>query len=143
MPWGTCLWKSPFVSQMEISAKRCGASVKTLVLGIGNPILGDDGVPLDYHVRYWKSELIDFIILQQDAFDQVDASTSIERQRYMLEKLLRICDMDLAFDTFEEVNPFFKRVINVLKQMNYSAFRETEFTDFESELETILLERKN
>ncbi|HPV87892.1 MAG TPA: V-type ATP synthase subunit A, partial [Bacteroidales bacterium] len=24
-------------------------------------ILGDDGVPLDYHISYWKSELIDFI----------------------------------------------------------------------------------
>ena len=27
-------------------------------------ILGDDGVPVSYHERYWKSELIDFIILQ-------------------------------------------------------------------------------
>ena len=33
-------------------------------------ILGDDGVPVSYHERYWKSELIDFIILQQDAFDR-------------------------------------------------------------------------
>ena len=30
-------------------------------------ILGDDGVPLDYHLIFWKSELIDFVILQQDA----------------------------------------------------------------------------
>ena len=30
-------------------------------------ILGDDGVPVDYHVTFWKSELIDFIVLQQDA----------------------------------------------------------------------------
>ena len=29
-------------------------------------ILGDDGVPVDYHVTFWKSELIDFVILQQD-----------------------------------------------------------------------------
>ena len=30
-------------------------------------ILGDDGVPVEYHERFWKSELIDFVILQQDA----------------------------------------------------------------------------
>ena len=30
-------------------------------------ILGDDGVPMSYHEIYWKSELIDFAILQQDA----------------------------------------------------------------------------
>ena len=29
-------------------------------------ILGDDGVPVEYHVIFWKSELIDFVILQQD-----------------------------------------------------------------------------
>ncbi|MFO8053546.1 MAG: V-type ATP synthase subunit A, partial [Bacteroidales bacterium] len=38
-------------------------------------ILGDDGVPIDFHIRFWKSELIDFVILQQDAFDKIDAIT--------------------------------------------------------------------
>lgn len=37
-------------------------------------ILGDDGVPVEYHERFWKSELIDFVILQQDAFDEIDAN---------------------------------------------------------------------
>ena len=46
-------------------------------------ILGDDGVPVSYHERYWKSELIDYIILQQDAFDRIDASTPIDRQEFM------------------------------------------------------------
>ncbi|MDY3914024.1 MAG: V-type ATP synthase subunit A, partial [Phocaeicola sp.] len=35
-------------------------------------ILGDDGVPVEYHEVFWKSELIDFVILQQDAFDEID-----------------------------------------------------------------------
>ena len=43
-------------------------------------ILGDDGVPVEYHVTFWKSELIDFVILQQDAFDEIDAVTPMERQ---------------------------------------------------------------
>ena len=43
-------------------------------------ILGDDGVPIDYHITFWKSEIIDFVILQQDAFDKIDQSTPIERQ---------------------------------------------------------------
>ncbi|MDD3981795.1 MAG: V-type ATP synthase subunit A, partial [Spirochaetales bacterium] len=38
-------------------------------------ILGDDGVPINFHETFWKSELIDFVILQQDAFDAIDAST--------------------------------------------------------------------
>ena len=44
-------------------------------------ILGDDGVPVEYHVTFWKSELIDFVVLQQDAFDEIDAISSMERQK--------------------------------------------------------------
>ena len=92
--------------------------MKTLVIGLGNPILGDDGVPVDYHQTYWKSEVIDFVILQQDAFDKIDCSTPIKRQEYMLEKVLDIYKTEFAFESFEEVNPFFKRLINLFKQIN-------------------------
>lgn len=105
-------------------------------------ILGDDGVPIDYHLRYWKSEVIDFIILQQDAFDKIDASTPVERQKYMLYSVLKICEADFEFESFEEINPYFKRIINLYKQMNYSEFKSIEFNNFEKELETVILERK-
>src|SRR5690606_5018127 len=85
-------------------------------------ILGDDAVPVDYHVKHWKSELLDFIILQQDAFDQVDQNTPIQRQKYMLKKVLEICDFDFEFEGYEEVSLVFKKLINIFKQMNYSGF---------------------
>jgi V/A-type H+-transporting ATPase subunit A len=105
-------------------------------------ILGDDGVPVEYHIRFWKSEIIDFIILQQDAFDKVDASTPIERQKYMLEKVIGLCQANFDFDSFEEVISYFKRVINILKQMNYKEFKSDGFNGFESELEALINERK-
>jgi len=105
-------------------------------------ILGDDGVPVDYHITFWKSEVIDFVILQQDAFDAIDAQTSIERQKYMLEKVLAIYHMDFTFEHFEEVNEYFKRVIDGLRQMNYSEFKSDQFHQFEQELEKIIEERK-
>lgn len=105
-------------------------------------ILGDDGVPIDYHLRYWKSEVIDFVILQQDAFDKTDASTPIERQREMLTKVLDVCRANFDFEGFEEVNPYFKRIINVFKQMNYSEYKSEDFKKYESELEVIINEKK-
>jgi V/A-type H+-transporting ATPase subunit A len=104
-------------------------------------ILGDDGVPIDFHNRFWKAELIDFVILQQDAFDDIDASTPMERQRYMLEKVLEVADTGFEFDNFEEVGTFFKRIINQFKQMNYSEFNSEKFKGYEKELATILEER--
>jgi V/A-type H+-transporting ATPase subunit A len=105
-------------------------------------ILGDDGVPLDYHVRYWKSEIIDFIILQQDAFDSIDQSTPLQRQHFMLNLVMNINDTNFKFETFEQVNPYFKRIINTLKQLNYSEFKSEKYQGFINELESTLAERK-
>jgi Archaeal/vacuolar-type H+-ATPase subunit A len=101
-------------------------------------ILGDDGVPLDYHKRYWKSELIDFVILQQDAFDPIDSSTSMERQEYMLKKVLEVCKIDFPFENFESCSNFYKQLINTFRQMNYSAFREADFQKYESEIDQFI-----
>lgn len=105
-------------------------------------ILGDDGVPVDYHVTFWKSEVIDFVILQQDAFDKVDSVTPIERQEYMLNMVMDICRTDFEFNNFVDVMDYFKRIINVFKQMNYSAFHSDDFEKYVGELNIILEERR-
>jgi len=104
-------------------------------------ILGDDSVPIDYHDIYWKSEIIDFVILQQDAFDEVDKVTSMDRQRYMLEYVLGICDTKFEFKNFEEVQGYFKNLINILKQMNYSKFESDSFNDYKKKLDTTISEK--
>ncbi len=105
-------------------------------------ILGDDGVSIDTHLVFWRSEIVDEIILQQNAFDEVDARTPLKRQEYMVDKVLETIHTELAFDKYEEINPYFKRVINTMKQMNYSAFESEDFKKFEQGLEEILEERK-
>ncbi len=97
-------------------------------------ILGDDGVPMEYHLRYWKSELVDFIILQQDAFDKIDCSCPIERQKFMLELVLDVCDKNVEFDNFEECVSYYKGLINILRQMNYSEFKSENFYKFLEQL---------
>lgn len=96
-------------------------------------ILGDDGVPLDHHETFWKSELIDFIIYQQDAFDDIDQITPLERQGFMMRLVMGICAKNFAFDNFEEVSDFFKRLINLLKQMNYSEYKSEQFEKYLAE----------
>ncbi len=105
-------------------------------------ILGDDGVPVEYHVVFWKSELIDFVILQQDAFDEVDSVTPLERQEYMLDKVINVCHTEFKFDTFTEVMDYFKQMINIFRQMNYSKFKSEQFEGFNKQLEELLNERK-
>lgn len=106
-------------------------------------ILGDDGVPISFHERYWKSELIDFVILQQDAFDKIDSSTSMKRQQYMLARVLDVAGANFSFGHFEDVSSFFKQVINQFKQMNYSEFKSEQFNRYEEDLQKLMKERMN
>ena len=101
-------------------------------------ILGDDGVPMSYHEAFWKSELIDFAFLQQDAFDDVDALCPISRQKFMLDLILDICDRHFEFDDFEQCRNYFKQLINVLRQMNYSKFDSEQFKDYQQQLSKLL-----
>mgnify|MGYP003292239625 CR=1 FL=1 len=101
-------------------------------------ILGDDGVPMNYHVSFWKSEMIDFAFLQQDAFDAIDAISPMNRQKYMLNLILEICDRDFDFEDFEKCRDYFKNLINILRQMNYSEFEGENFNKYKSELTKLL-----
>ena len=97
-------------------------------------ILGDDGVPMSYHEAFWKSELVDFAFLQQDAFDAIDALCPLERQKFMLDLILALCDRHYEFETFEECRAYFKDLINTLRQMNYTQFQSPEFNAYEQQL---------
>ena len=101
-------------------------------------ILGDDGVPVDYHITFWKSELIDFILLQQDAFDEVDAMTSLDRQEAIMDLVTEICEHDFTFEHFLDVTDFFKKLINVCKQMNYSAFHSEQYEGYVKQIHQML-----
>ncbi len=105
-------------------------------------ILGDDGVPLDYHVAFWKSEVVDFVLMQQDAFDPVDSKCPLQRQKYMVDLVRQVTQSNFQFKVFEEVAPWFKKLINAMKQINYTVFHSPEFDELEAAFRKLWAERK-
>ena len=97
-------------------------------------ILGDDGVPMSYHEIYWKSELIDFVLLQQDAFDAIDALCPLSRQKFMLNTVLDICDRSFSFEDYQDCSNYFKGIINILRQMNFTVDGSEEYNNYLNEL---------
>ena len=104
-------------------------------------ILGDDGVPVEYHERFWKSELLDSVILQQDAFDDIDANCPIERQQLMYNMVLDICRKSFDLVDFEECARFFKELIYLFRQMNYSEWKSERFEEFRTKIEALVNEK--
>jgi V/A-type H+-transporting ATPase subunit A len=84
-------------------------------------VTGEEGISLQDFVLWQKSVFVDMVYLQQDAFDSVDASTSLERQRTGFEVILGIVDSDYSFADKEQARSFFNRLTAVFKDWNYLA----------------------
>ncbi|MDO4949058.1 MAG: V-type ATP synthase subunit A [Bacteroidales bacterium] len=104
-------------------------------------ILGDDGVPVDYHVVFWKSEFIDYVIYQQDAFDEIDACSTIERQEDCMNLVIKVCHTDFHFDNFLDVMDYFKRLISAAKQMSFTEFKSEKFHEYRKQIEELIKEK--
>jgi len=81
------------------------------------------------------------VILQQDAFDDIDANCPLERQKMMYKMVLDICRKDFAFADFEECSQFFKGLINLFRQMNYSEWQSEKFEGYRKQIEEYVSEK--
>lgn len=104
-------------------------------------ILGDDGVPVEYHVTFWKSELLDFTFLMQDAYDTIERNTPLERMSYMVRLVMGVCNSEFKFDDFNDVATFFRALINQIRQMNYKEFKSDEFNDYDKKIKELIAEK--
>ena len=64
--------------------------------------------------------LVDMVYLQQDAFDPVDVSNDIERQKQSFGLLGQICDTELTFRDKDEARRWSGRLTDTFKNLNYA-----------------------
>ena len=58
----------------------------------------------------------------------------------MLNLVLDICDHEFEFDNYEECRNYFKEMINLLRQMNFSEFEGEQFNKYMAEIKQKLEE---
>ena len=105
-------------------------------------VTGEEGISVEDFVRWQKSVLLDMVYLQQDAFDDVDASTSLERQVETLQLLTSLIDADYALADRDEAREFFTRLTGLCRNLNYSREGSPEQARFRAEIEALVAERR-
>ena len=65
-------------------------------------VVGEEGTSLDDFLVYLKSEFLDAVYLQQNAFDDVDVATAPDRQQYVFTKVHGVLTGNF---TFRRQNP--------------------------------------
>ncbi|EGV29533.1 H+transporting two-sector ATPase alpha/beta subunit central region [Thiorhodococcus drewsii AZ1] len=97
-------------------------------------VTGEEGITTEDYVELQKAQLLDMVYLQQDAFDAVDASVPLERQRLTFDLLCALIERDERFVDKNAARQHFTRLTNLFKNLNYAA---TDTPDFERLLQEI------
>jgi V/A-type H+-transporting ATPase subunit A len=100
-------------------------------------VTGEEGISLEDFVTYQKSVLLDIAYLQQDAFDAVDVSTPLERQKEMLLLIKRLVDREHIFVDKDQARAYFTRLTGLLRNLNYSPSESQDYTMYLQRIETL------
>jgi V/A-type H+-transporting ATPase subunit A len=84
-------------------------------------VTGEEGVTTADYVTYQKALFLDMVFLQQDAFDDVDASTPLQRQHETLTRIHRLVGREYDFPDKAAARSFFIRLTGLFKNLNYTA----------------------
>ncbi len=97
-------------------------------------VTGEEGVTVEDFITHQKAVLVDMAYLQQDAFDDVDASASLERQKQAFDLLYDLVNRHYRFDEKDKVRDYFTRLTGLLKNLNYTSEDSPEFAPLRQQI---------
>jgi len=98
-------------------------------------VVGEEGTSIDDFVLYLKSEYLDAVYLQQDAFHGVDGATAAERQTYTFEVLSNVLGARMVFKEKDDARTFFHELTQITKDWNRVDMNADEFKTLQEKLE--------
>ena len=104
-------------------------------------VVGEEGTHIGDFVIYLKSEFLDFVYLQQNTFDEVDAACSAERQKYVFERVLEVLKDEFKFDNKDQARRFFLELRQLFSDWNYSPYQSDKFKQCEQAVAAKIKER--
>ena len=100
-------------------------------------VTGEDGVSLEDFVTSQAALFLDMVYLQQDAFDDVDASVSLERQKAQFDMAYNAVTRSYAFADKAEARTYFTKLIGLYKNLNYAAENSPEHERLMDQIEQL------
>lgn len=100
-------------------------------------VTGEEGITLEDYVTWQKGTLLDMVYLQQDAFDEVDISVPLERQRESFRLLKSLVERDYRFADRDQARDFFTRVTGLYKNWNYSRVDSADYRRYRQEIDEL------
>ena len=90
-------------------------------------VVGEEGTSLADFTTYLKSEFLDAVYLQQNAFSDADATTPVARQKVMFDVVEKALLADYKLETKDETRRFFMDLQQTFIDWNDKPFATPEF----------------
>ncbi len=101
-------------------------------------VAGEEGVSLEDGLLVLKAEFLDMVYLQQDAFDPVDASCPISRQKRCLELVFGLIERPYRFRDKAAARDFFLRLTGLFRNLNYAPENSPTFLGYLQQIEQLV-----
>ena len=103
-------------------------------------VVGEEGTSVEDFEVYLKAEFLDQVYLQQNAFDEVDAATTPERQAHVFAKIRKVLTTSFQAAEKEQVREFFYRLRQSFIDWNYTPMDTDEFREREEAIDHMIEE---
>jgi V/A-type H+-transporting ATPase subunit A len=100
-------------------------------------VTGEEGISLDDFVVSQAATFIDMVFLQQDAFDDIDASAPLARQQALFDGVHAIATRTYAFADKAAARAHFTKLTGLFRNLNYAAPDSPEATRLVAEIEAL------
>ena len=90
-------------------------------------VVGEEGTSIEDFIIALKGEFFDNCYLQQNAFDEVDAATPADRQKFVFDKLLEVLEMEFDFPDKQEARQTIVAVSDMFRNWHYTPFDGDEY----------------
>ncbi|MCL4102543.1 V-type ATP synthase subunit A [Fibrobacter sp. HC4] len=121
-----------------IDSKKVADARKILAAGVDvnnmMKVVGEEGTSIDDFITYLKSEYLDAVYLQQDAYHEIDAACTGDRQKYVFGKVYEILKTPMSFAEKDIARTFFLKLTQATKDWNRVAMDSAEFKEIESNI---------
>ena len=118
--------KTAFLQSILLHGNDIGSMMK---------VVGEEGTSLPDYIVYLKEEMLDAVYFQQNSFDLIEANCGAERQRYVIDKLIRVLGSEYALSDKDEARSFFNRMRQRFIDWNYTEFKSEAFGAREAEID--------
>ncbi|MCK9171033.1 MAG: V-type ATP synthase subunit A, partial [Treponema sp.] len=104
-------------------------------------VIGEEGTTTEDYIAYLKSDFLDAVYFQQNSFDEVDASVTVERQTYTFKKVLTVLGSDFELETKDDARVYFNSLRQIFLDWNYSVWNSDQFKVNEKKIDDLYAQK--